>query len=83
MPVLVGYQASQPASWFVTVDTFAAPQSGMFHTRERYLQGYLKENVNHLNTIAYQILYICIKLFSDGFTDKKTECNWIPDKPSG
>jgi hypothetical protein len=36
MPVLVGFRAFRPASSFVSWDTDAAPQSGTFHTRERY-----------------------------------------------
>lgn len=35
MPVLVGFQASRPASSFVSWDTDAAPKSGTFHTRDR------------------------------------------------
>lgn len=38
MPVLVGFQASRPASSFVSWDTDAAPKSGTFHTRDRYGQ---------------------------------------------
>jgi len=37
MPVSMGFQAFRPASWFATGDTFAAPQSGTFHTRDRYM----------------------------------------------
>jgi len=35
MPVLVDLQAFRPASWFVTGDTDAAPQSPTFHTAKR------------------------------------------------
>ncbi len=38
MPVSVGFQAFRPASWLVTGDTDAAPQSVTFHTRDRYGQ---------------------------------------------
>src|SRR5690606_339827 len=38
MPVLVGFQASRPASSFVSWDTDAAPKSGTFHTRDRYIE---------------------------------------------
>jgi hypothetical protein len=36
MPVSVVFRAFHPASGFVLGDAFAAPQSGTFHTRERY-----------------------------------------------
>jgi len=39
MPVSVGLQAFRPASSFVSWDTDASPQSGTFHTRDRYAQG--------------------------------------------
>jgi hypothetical protein len=38
MPVLVGCQASRPASSFISWDTDASPQSGTFHTRDRWAQ---------------------------------------------
>jgi hypothetical protein len=38
MPISLGLQAYRPASWFVTVDTFAAPQCGTFHTHDRQVQ---------------------------------------------
>jgi S-adenosylmethionine hydrolase len=38
MPVLEGFQAVRPASSFVSWDTDASPQSGTFHTRDRYAQ---------------------------------------------
>ncbi len=44
MPVLVGFQASRPASSFVSWDTDAAPKSGTFHTRDRYM---LAKNKNY------------------------------------
>ena len=36
MPVLVGFQAFRPASSFVSWDTDTSPQSGTFHTRDRW-----------------------------------------------
>ena len=38
MPVLVGLQEIRPASRFVSWDTDASPQSGTFHTRDRWQQ---------------------------------------------
>ena len=40
MPVLVGLQEIRPASRFVSWDTDASPQSGTFHTRDRWQQVY-------------------------------------------
>jgi hypothetical protein len=45
MPVSVGLQAFRPASSFVSWDTEASPQSGTFHTRERY--GAFKKTQQH------------------------------------
>ena len=51
MPVLVGFRAFRPALWFVTGDTFAAPQSGTFHTRDRLPASVKKGTLHDMNII--------------------------------
>ncbi len=55
MLVLVGFRAFCPASWFVTVVTFAAPQSGTFHTRDCCAAGIVDKTIRYPKFTIFEL----------------------------